>query len=145
MVLFSFLLTKVESLMTFKHILFALLLLGIVLIYIFINPSEVDFLPKCPLYFTTGLYCPGCGSQRATHQLLHFNFLGVLQQNLLYVLGLFVLIYNYSIIGLNYFFNKNYYNYINHPKTPIIILIIVLLFWFFRNIPSYPFNLLAPK
>ena len=70
--------------MNFKYISFVILAIAFVLIYLFINPSEVDFLPKCPFYFTTGLYCPGCGSQRATHQLLNFNILGVLKQNLLF-------------------------------------------------------------
>lgn len=133
------------SLMTFKQLSLFIFVIAIALVYVFINPSEVDFLPKCPLYFTTGLYCPGCGSQRATHQLLNFNFFGVLQQNLLYVIGLIIITYHYSIVGMNHFFNKNYYNYTNHPKTPMIVLIIVILFWVFRNIPSYPFNLLAPK
>lgn len=130
--------------MTFKQIAFIVFFLGLACIYLFINPSEVDFLPKCPLYFTTGLYCPGCGSQRATHQLLNLNIAGVLQQNLLYFFGIIVFIYHYSIVGMHHFFKKDYYNYLNHPKTPIIILIFVILFWVFRNIPIYPFNLLAP-
>ncbi len=142
---FSFLHTKVVSLMTFKHVVIFLLLLGIVLLYLNINPSKVDFLPKCPLYFTTGLYCPGCGSQRATHQLLNLNFLGVVQQNLLYVLGLVIFTYHAVILGLNRFFNKTYYNYIYHPKTPIALLLVIIAFWIFRNIPTYPFNLLAPQ
>ena len=134
-----------ERFMTFKHIAIAFLLLGVAAMYLFINPSEVDFLPKCPFYITTGFYCAGCGSQRATHQLLNFNFLGVLQQNLLFALGLVIFIYYYSIVAFNHFFNKTYYNYIYHPKTPIVLLIIIIAFWIFRNIDYYPFNLLAPN
>ncbi len=145
MELLSFLHTKVVSLMTFKHVAIFLLLLGVFILYLNINPSEVDFLPKCPLYFTTGLYCPGCGSQRATHQLLNFNFLGVAQQNLLYVLGLLIFSYHAVILGLNRFFNKTYYNYMYHPKMPIALLVVIITFWIFRNIPTYPFNLLAPQ
>jgi len=123
------------------------LLLAIVLafLYFFINPNEVDFLPKCPLYATTGIYCPGCGSQRATHQLLNFNFLGVVQQNALYIIGLFIVGYHLIISGVNYFFKKNYYNYIYHPKTPIALLLLIIVFWILRNIPYFPFNLLAPN
>lgn len=135
---------KMGNLMTFKKLSIAFLLLGIAVLYLFINPSEVDFLPKCPFYITTGFYCAGCGSQRATHQLLNFNFLGVLQQNVLFVLGLFVLLYHISILGLNSIFKKHYYNYIYHPKTPIILLILIITFWICRNIPYYPFNILAP-
>ncbi len=131
--------------MKIKYLIFFILGIALVSIYVFINPSEVDFLPKCPFYFFTGLYCPGCGSQRATHQFLNFNFLGVLQQNLLFVIGLFIVGYHLIILAINTFFKKNIYNYLYHPKTPIVLLIFIIFFWILRNIPSYPFNLLAPK
>lgn len=124
-------------------IIFGVLILA--LFYFFINPNEVNFLPECPLYFTTGIYCPGCGSQRATHQLLNFNFLGVLQQNVLYFISLFILGYHMIVTGINAFFKINIYNFLYHPKTPLIILAIIVIFWILRNIPFYPFNLLAPN
>jgi len=130
--------------MKLKHIGMLLLAIGLAFLYFFINPSTVDFLPKCPLYVATGIYCPGCGSQRATHNLLNFNFVGVLQQNALYILGIILISYHYSIKGANHFYKKNYYNYIYHPRLPIVILIIILIFWILRNIPHYPFTLLAP-
>ncbi|WP_456464123.1 DUF2752 domain-containing protein [Lutibacter sp.] len=131
--------------MKLKYI--GMLVLGIVLAFLFfyVNPSNVNFFPKCPLYVTTGIYCPGCGSQRATHQLLHLNILGVLQQNILYLFGVLLIAYHLIVTGLNLFFKKHIYNYLYHPKTPIIILIIVIVFWILRNIPYYPFNLLAPN
>lgn len=131
--------------MNFKRVGLFTLALIIALVYIFINPSEVDFLPKCPLYITTGFYCAGCGSQRATHQLLNLNFIGVLQQNVFYAFALLLLLSQFIIISINKFSKKKVYNYFNHPKTPIIILVLVILFWILRNIPHYPFNLLAPK
>ena len=131
--------------MKIKYIIFFILGLALATIYVFINPSEVDFLPKCPFYFFTGLYCPGCGSQRATHQFLNFNFLGVLQQNLLFVIGLFIVGYHAIILAINTFFKKNIYNYLYHPKTPFVLLVFIICFWILRNISSYPFNLLAPK
>jgi len=131
--------------MTFKRIAIAILGLGVILVYVFINPSEVDFLPKCPFYITTGFYCAGCGSQRATHQLLNLNILGVLQQNVFYLFVLLLALYHFIITFMNIKFNKSIYNYIYHPKTPIILLIVVLLFWILRNVPIYPFYLLAPN
>lgn len=35
------------------------------------NPAEHGFYPFCVLHRTTGLLCPGCGSLRALHSLLH--------------------------------------------------------------------------
>ncbi|MBI9041428.1 DUF2752 domain-containing protein [Lutibacter sp.] len=122
----------------------AILTMVFVFVYYTINPSTVNYLPKCPLYITTGLYCPGCGSQRATHHLLNFNFIEVAKQNVLYILGILLIAYHLFITVINSLFKKNIYNYIYHPKTPIIVLIIVLLFWIVRNIPRYPFNLLIP-
>jgi hypothetical protein len=122
-----------------------MLLIAIVFVYYYINPSEVDFLPKCVLYTTTGFYCPGCGSQRATHHLLNFNILGVLQQNLFYFVVLLIVGYHLIISSINLFFKKHFYNYLYHPKTPVIFLIFLILFWILRNIPFYPFNQLAPK
>ena len=131
--------------MKLKYIGLLLLGIGLTILFFFINPSDVNFFPKCPLYVTTGIYCPGCGSQRATHQLLQLNFVGVLQQNVLYFFGLLILVYHITITGLNLFFKKNIYNYIYHPKTPIIILVIIIIYWILRNIPYYPFNILAPN
>lgn len=131
--------------MKIKYILFFILGATLLSIYVFINPNEVEFLPKCPFFFFTGFYCPGCGSQRATHQLLNFNFLGVLQQNILYVMGLFIVGYHLTILVANTIYKKNIYNYLYHPKAPIALLVFIISFWILRNIPSYPFNLLAPK
>ncbi|NEW77847.1 MAG: DUF2752 domain-containing protein [Gelidibacter sp.] len=131
--------------MKIKHVVIVVSVIGLVIFYYFINPKEVNFLPKCPLYSVTGFYCPGCGSQRATHHLLNFNIFGVLQQNVLYLISLLILGYHFVVTGINSLFKKNIYNYVYHPKTPLIILAIIVVFWILRNIPIYPFNLLAPN
>ncbi|MCF6348701.1 MAG: DUF2752 domain-containing protein [Flavobacteriaceae bacterium] len=122
-----------------------LLLFGVVAFFYFmINPSEVDFLLQCPLYKTTGVYCPGCGSQRAIHHLLHLNFIKAATNNILLLLGLLSVAYHYGILFVNRYFNKNYKSIFNNTKSLLIILIIIILFWILRNIPHYPFTLLAP-
>jgi len=115
----------------------------VAILYYFINPS-FNFFPRCPLYSTTGILCPGCGSQRALHDFLHLDFMGVVGHNVLFLFGIVVLLYHFTILGLNTFFSKNYSNLLYHKRTPIIILIIVVVYWILRNIPIYPFNLLAP-
>ncbi len=92
--------------MKLKHFLMLLLLLVIALFYFSINPNSVSFLLKCPLYKTTGIFCPGCGSQRTVHNLLHGNFLMALQNNLMLVLGLIGALYHYGIHFSNRFFKS---------------------------------------
>ncbi len=120
------------------------LFIGLAFFYFMVNPSGVDYLPKCPLYTTTGIYCPGCGSQRATHDLLHLNFKGVMRHNLLYLLALIFLGYHAVIRIANKFLNKHWKSLLNHPKTPLVVLVIIILFWILRNLAFAPFNWLAP-
>ncbi|WP_460190533.1 DUF2752 domain-containing protein [Urechidicola sp. KH5] len=113
------------------------------ILFYFFNPEEVLF-PKCPLYATTGIYCPGCGSQRALHDLLHLDIAGVWHHNPLFIIGGLFILYYWVVVVLNKCTKVHYYNYIYHPKTPWIVLIIVLLFWLLRNLPWTPFTSLAP-
>ncbi len=115
----------------------------IAILYFYFNPSSA-FFPKCPLYITTGIYCPGCGSQRAFHDLLHFDLNGVIGHNILFLFGLVVLIYQLTINTLNAFFNKNIKSILYHKKTPLVLLVFIIIFWVLRNIPVYPFTFLTP-
>jgi hypothetical protein len=51
-------------------VLMLLALASGVVLFVF-NPGQFSFYPVCWFYRTTGLLCPGCGSLRALHQLLH--------------------------------------------------------------------------
>lgn len=44
---------------------------GAASLYYFFDPAAHTWFPKCPVKALTGLDCPGCGSQRAIHALLH--------------------------------------------------------------------------
>ncbi|MBA4849674.1 DUF2752 domain-containing protein [Emticicia sp. BO119] len=110
--------------------------------YYFYFPS-LGFLPnmQCIFYKTTGLYCPGCGGQRAFHALLHGHMGTALQDNLLIylilpVVGLKLL---EELSGKRMFPPEFYSNKIILP-----ILIFVILFFLLRNFPFKPFNYLVP-
>ncbi len=108
------------------------------------NPLQHNFFPKCPIYASTGIYCPGCGSQRAIHQILNGNIIEGFKHNFLILLLLLVIVYDVIIRGSNTFFKKNFSNLLHKPITTIGILIVVITYWILRNIEHYPFTILAP-
>ncbi|MEK6154886.1 DUF2752 domain-containing protein [Flavobacteriaceae bacterium 3-367] len=114
------------------------------LLYFFRDPGQVSFFPKCPLFAATGLYCMGCGSQRAIHDLLHLDVLGAIKHNVLFVLMLCLLSYHGIIRFMEFKNKKNYPNLLYHPKTPMVVFLVLVLFMIARNIPIHPFNQLAP-
>ncbi len=112
--------------------------LSLLSLYFFFEPVQGSFFPECPFHTLTGLHCPGCGSQRATYDILHANFLSALSHNALMMA---------SIVfggGLLLYSKQQFLNIIYHPKTPWVVLGVVIAFWILRNIPFYPFSLLAP-
>jgi hypothetical protein len=70
----------------------ALVVAGVAVVFAF-NPARTDFFPRCPLHAATGLYCPGCGSTRAVHQLLHGRVAAAFGYNPLLVVSLPLLAY----------------------------------------------------
>jgi Protein of unknown function (DUF2752) len=61
------------------------LLAGLAVVYKF-PPTEYAFYPRCPFYATTHWLCPGCGSTRALHALLHADLQAALHYNFLFTL-----------------------------------------------------------
>jgi len=55
------------------------------------DPSQYSFYPVCVFHQLTGLQCPGCGTLRAAHQLLHGNLASAWHFNALFVVGLALL------------------------------------------------------
>ena len=103
--------------------------------YFFYNPSEDALFMRCPFKIMTGYDCPGCGSQRALHELLHFNFGKAFQYNPLFVLAI-----PYLFLGFVFSFKKmkNRYPKIREflfgNKALFFILFIIILFFLFRNV-----------
>lgn len=59
-------------------------LLGAILFGAF-DPASHGFFPRCQFHQLTGLDCPGCGGQRAAHQLLHGHVAAAFRCNALFV------------------------------------------------------------
>ncbi|WP_317194695.1 DUF2752 domain-containing protein [Aequorivita echinoideorum] len=133
-----------ETTKILKIALIAFVFGGFLIVYYFFNPS-FHFFPSCPIYYTTGFYCPGCGSQRAVHLLLHGNILGALRFNPLMVLSIPLVVYGLAITLSNWIFGTRYRFMLFYSKLFIYGYFgLAVLYWVLRNIPGYPFNLLAP-
>lgn len=121
-----------------------LIFFGILALYLFWNPSDSNIFPKCPFYSLSGIYCPGCGSQRAAHKMLNGNIIEGIRHNYLIALLVLVLLYQSFIYIMNSALNKEVTNLLHKSKVTLGILITVILFWILRNIDIFPFTELAP-
>jgi hypothetical protein len=101
---------------------------------------------QCSFHELTGIYCPGCGGQRAFYFLLHGDILQALRYNFLLVVILPVLLYIYFLLSQVYILkNKNYLKYFNFSeKFGYIFIAVLTIFFILRNIPLFPFTYLAP-
>jgi len=105
---------------------------GLVFLY-FLNPSETKFFPPCPFRLATGWYCPGCGSLRAIHNLLHGRLMAALSLNLLMVVSIPVVA---AMLLKPAWIYKRW--------VPWAALCILIAYGVLRNVPAWPFCLLAP-
>jgi Protein of unknown function (DUF2752) len=53
-----------------------------------VDPNVPGRYPRCPFLSLTGLPCPGCGSLRALHDLVHGDLPSALGHNALFVVAL---------------------------------------------------------
>jgi hypothetical protein len=129
-----------------KFFLYSAAALTIVLLYYFFDAREErSFFPHCPFNTLTGLYCPGCGSQRVLTAILHGDIISAVKYNVLAVIAIPFLLYSLVVFIHNVFYKKQLQQrFFYSPVFVRIVLISVLAFWVLRNIPIFPFTLLAP-
>lgn len=102
------------------------------------DPLRTAWFPPCPIHKLTGLDCPGCGSARGLHALLHGQILRAADYNLLLLPAL-------VLVAVGCFRKTSgkldrLWQMLNKPKP---VLIAVCLFWLLRNIPLYPLSWLS--
>jgi uncharacterized protein DUF2752 len=102
-----------------------------------VDPNRPGHYPTCPFLAVSGLYCPGCGSLRAVHDLLHGDLHGALARNPLAVLLAPVVVFAYVCWGLRLL------GYDAPHPTRIgagwiwTLLGVVLAYWALRNVPGW--------
>ena len=109
-----------------------LILLAALYLFYYLNPETHSIFPKCPFLVLTSYECPGCGTQRAIHQLLHLNIGAALKYNAFMILAIpFIFLGVWSISKQR---NTKLYKTFFGRYSAIVILIIIFLYWILRNI-----------
>ncbi|MFW6286672.1 MAG: DUF2752 domain-containing protein [Candidatus Sumerlaeota bacterium] len=120
------------------------LLGGAAVLYAFEQDEISNALPECQFHEATGLYCPGCGTTRALYDLSRLRIMQAFGHNpftipaglfLLAMLALETRAACRGRPGVDLRLNK----YAGYG-----VVILVLGFMLLRNLPWWPFTILAP-
>jgi hypothetical protein len=116
--------------------------LGTALILYWFDPARVRFYPVCQFHQLTGLSCPGCGSLRAMHELLHGHLTTALHLNLFLILSLPL----FAVVLLRFAWHRT-------RGEPVVIvrplwlwsyLALWIAFGVLRNLPGWWWTALVP-
>lgn len=108
--------------------------LAVILVLVYrVDPGVSALYPPCPVHYLTGLFCPGCGSLRALHALLHGRMMEAFSMNALMVISL-------PLLGL--LLVRPAWS---HKRwVPWVALAVLIVYAIARNLPVRPFSMLAP-
>ncbi len=115
------------------------LTIAVAAVYLFVfEPGKNGLFPDCPFRLLTGLNCPGCGTSRGLHRLLHGDLIGAFQFNplmmLLLPIFLFVFVRHTAAVFRERPIKSNQLD----PRFIWMFFVAVMSFWVFRNTPFYP-------
>ena len=112
------------------------------LLYVF-DPVTSGVYPPCLFHKLTGLHCPGCGTGRALHHLVHGRIWEAISMNVLAIalapIALWELIATNRIPA-----NRPFRPIFTTARRVWVLFVAVVVFWIARNIPGPPFSYLAP-
>ncbi|MCC6264329.1 MAG: DUF2752 domain-containing protein [Bryobacterales bacterium] len=99
-------------------------------------PRQSWYLPACPIHAATGFFCPGCGSARSLHALLHGQLAEAMDANLLLV----ALLPGLAWFGVLLFADAVRDNRVRDLRVPSRIsfglVVAATLFTILRNLPD---------
>ena len=102
-------------------------------VYFFVDPAQSKLMPRCLFKSLTGWDCPGCGSQRMLHALLHGDWAGAWHANplLLSMVPYILLLGVVSLFRTRY---RRLYSLLNSPAAIAVIFTLMTLWFIGRNI-----------
>lgn len=105
-------------------------------VYFALDPATCAVFPRCPFYVLTGLKCPGCGSQRALHCLLHMDIAGAAANNFLLVAALPLV----ALLAASELLRKRkprLYAAVNSARLCMAVFAVITAWWVARNIMGW--------
>ena len=109
-----------------------------------LDPAVSKWFPPCPFNELTGWHCPGCGSLRGLHRLLHGDLWGAMRFNSLMVVSIPFLAYGFTSIFIERWTGRRLWTPFIAGRWMKLIPVIIVVYWIIRNIPVHPFSWLAP-
>lgn len=101
-------------------------------LYFLIDPEASSWVPQCVFHRLTGLKCPGCGSQRMLHALLHGDIAAAWHHNAM-LLCLLPLLIPMILIELAPSRWPRIYARLHSVPVMISLLVLLILWSFLRN------------
>lgn len=121
-----------------KQLVLFVIISVLISIYYFFDPSKDSFFIGCPLKTLTGYECAGCGTQRALHELLHFNLQNAFKFNPLFTLMFFLSIIYVTIRIFGHAKTiRKVEEFLFNKKSVVILMIIILVFSLLKNTLFY--------
>lgn len=108
------------------------------------DPARSGLFAPCPFHALTGFHCPGCGSLRALYCLLHGDVVAAVGLNPLMVAAIPYLVYEFVSYGKAVFGSGPLPKLFRSAFSIWCLLGVIMVYWILRNVPAYPFTMLAP-
>lgn len=116
-----------------RHAAVAGAVAAVAVVYFLFDPLESPYMPQCLFRRLTGLSCPGCGSQRVAHALLHGDLAGAFRANALLVAAIPALAW-LAWLETQRLRRPGLYMRVYSVATTVIVGVILILWWVIRNI-----------
>lgn len=106
------------------------------IVYFFFDPSSSRLFPRCLFLESTGFKCPGCGSQRAVHALLHGQVAAAWHYNAMLVTTLPAIAF-YWVVSLGRNRWPRFYNWLFSRGVLLSLVALIVLWWVLRNLADW--------
>lgn len=113
----------------------AALALGAAVLVAAVDPNEPGSYPGCPFRALTGWFCPGCGTLRAAHALLHGDLAGAVDMNVLAVAAIPLVLASW-VAWLRRAVTGRPRTWLSPPWFPAAVGVLIVAYTVARNLPA---------